>query len=166
MCRHNTATPVMVYQERAFSKGGVPFPSSRWRFYNIHPTCTHVEMVIFVSAFPLLIYLSAATSKNTLAAIEISTDKKDRVFFIFLSLSYVVGVLCRPAFDLRPFENPSLFERYRRLRGWAWCVDDSSIADISANKSNCDKRDTLEKKFLLFFYYNIKRSCIIMLNEY
>lgn len=52
-------TLVMVYQERAaFSKGDVPFPSSRWRFYNIHPTCTHVEMVIFVSAFPLPIYLS------------------------------------------------------------------------------------------------------------
>lgn len=27
-------------------------------------------------------------------------------------------------------------------------------------------KGTLEKKFLLFFYYNIERSCIIILNEY
>lgn len=59
-----------VSREGCFFEGwhGVPFPSSRWRFYNIHPMCTHVGMVILVPISPLStsLFLSIATSKNVL----------------------------------------------------------------------------------------------------
>lgn len=73
-------------ERAAFSKGGVPFPLSRWRFYNIHPTCTHVWMVILVPASPPS--FSIPMSENTLATIEISNSEKDRVFRLVIARGY------------------------------------------------------------------------------
>lgn len=109
-----------VSREGCFFEGwrGVPFPSSRWRFYNIHPTCTHVEMVIFVPAFPPPVYLSLWQRRKIPWQRDIERRQRS-----WLSHLLIAWVCCRclllyhvRSSTLQKSEFRSYGTRYRRLQ--------------------------------------------------
>jgi len=103
----------------------VPFPSSRWRFYNIHPACTHVGTVIPPPPPPP----RPSTLTNTLPTIEETRGERG------LSRLLIGDAASVPlSLDLRPLEKHGDRGRRRdiseRGKRAGLHADDFSVGDM------------------------------------
>lgn len=158
-------TLVMVYQERAaFSKGGIVY-----RFLHhdgafiIFTPRVHTLKWWFSSLHSLHQSISLCGNVEKYLGSEILSGENDRGSLVFLSLEYVVGVLCRTAFDLWPFKNSGFIHMRRDI-----VVYKNKLRALIIFQFNCEYKfakkitaiKNVEKKYILIVLLVLNYSVI------